>query len=172
MSHFVVSEPMDRGFTLIELLVVIAVIALLAVLLMPSFSGAHDFARNVTCQKNLKELSGLLHKGRNGDGILPTANSFFSYVTQERLGELMVCPDDNRDIEGVEEPDDMSNLYIVQNCTQFSNLQDVIDLGRSLEDNQVLVNPIGGVSLLRSNACPPGKLYSPTIVSQRSLSCS
>jgi hypothetical protein len=56
----------------------------------------------------------------------------------------MLCPDDNND-EDFEntQPNDMSDLYIVQNCNQFSNIQDVLDRGHSLEDRQIVVNPPG-----------------------------
>jgi hypothetical protein len=127
----------------VELLVVIALIALLAALLVPSFTTIGEHTRELLCRNNLKELAGILHQGTDGDGILPTANRWFSHITHRKFGELMICPDDNRDDEVDDNPDDMSDLYIVQNCTMFSNLQDVIDMGRSLEDNQILVNPPG-----------------------------
>jgi len=142
-EHCVVSvRGAVKGFTLIELLVVIALIALLAVLLTASFSGVREHARNVTCQNNLRELANLLQKGTNGDGILPPANSWFSFVVNQNLGELLVCPDDNQEAD-FEEHGDMSDLYIVQNCTLYSNIQDAVDMGSSLEDRQILVNPPG-----------------------------
>jgi len=142
-SHFGESaRGGGRGFTLVELLVVIALIALLAILLVPAFAGITAHARNVTCQKNLRELAVLLSKGENGDGILPPAGAWFSYVTDHNASELLICPDDNQEAD-FEEQNDMSDLYIVQNCTLYSNLQDVIDLGYSLEDRQILVNPPG-----------------------------
>jgi prepilin-type N-terminal cleavage/methylation domain-containing protein len=142
-THFIASaRGGGKGFTLVELLVVIALIALLAVLLIPSFHGVQEHTRNITCQKNLRELATLLNKGTNGDGVLPQANSWFSYAIDHNVGELLVCPDDNQEAD-LEEYDDMSDLYIVQNCTLYSNLQDVIDMGRSLEDRQILVNPPG-----------------------------
>ena len=144
-SNSIVSGSMGKGFTLVELLIVIALVALLTALLMPSISGAGDRARDVTCRRNLKELAGLLQQGINGEGVLPEANRWFTYITKQKAGELMICPDDNRDEEDETpgQPDDMSDLYIVQNCTMFSNLQDVVDMGRSLEDRQILVNPPG-----------------------------
>ena len=136
------ARGVGKGFTLVELLVAIALIALLAMLLVPSFNGVREHARNVTCQKNLRELAVLLNKGENGDGILPPAGAWFSYVTDHNAGELLICPDDDQEAD-FEEQNDMSDLYIVQNCTMFSNIQDIIDMGRSLEDNQILVNPPG-----------------------------
>ena len=130
------------GFTLVELLVVIALIALLATLLIPSFNGMQKRGREIICRNNLKELTGLLHTDSDGEGILPAANSWFSYIVNHNAGELLVCPEDDQEMD-LEEHDDMADLYIVQNANLFSNLQDVITLGRSLEDNQILVNPPG-----------------------------
>jgi prepilin-type N-terminal cleavage/methylation domain-containing protein len=135
-------QASGRGFTLIELLVVIAVLALLAALLIPSFHGMQKHAREVICRNNLKELAELLHADTDGDGVLPAANSWFSYIVSLNGGESLVCPEDDQEMD-LEEHDDMADLYIVQNANLFSNLQDVITLGRSLEDNQILVNPPG-----------------------------
>ena len=46
----------EIGFTLIELLVVIAIIALLAAILFPTFAVAHESARRITCQSNLRQI--------------------------------------------------------------------------------------------------------------------
>ncbi len=51
----------NPAFTLIELLVVIAVIAILAALLLPSFSAANLKARQVACLSNLKQLGQLAY---------------------------------------------------------------------------------------------------------------
>jgi len=131
-----------RGFTLLELLVVIAVIALLAMMLAPSFHGAQKLGRDLVCRNNLRELAGLLQKGSNGDGVLPSANSWFGYIVRHNAGQMLVCPEDDQEMD-LEEHEDTADLYIVQNTNLFSNLQDVITLGRSLEDNQILVNPPG-----------------------------
>ena len=46
----------NAGFTLIELLVVVTVIALLAMLLMPSFQGVNTRARTVQCANHLRRV--------------------------------------------------------------------------------------------------------------------
>ena len=44
------------GFTLVELLVVTAIIALLAVLMVPTLSGIYHVARTTTCANNLRRI--------------------------------------------------------------------------------------------------------------------
>jgi prepilin-type N-terminal cleavage/methylation domain-containing protein len=46
------------GFTLIEVLVVVAILAMLAAIMLPSFSKARETAKRLTCQSNLRVLAG------------------------------------------------------------------------------------------------------------------
>ncbi|MCP4377797.1 MAG: prepilin-type N-terminal cleavage/methylation domain-containing protein [bacterium] len=143
--HLAVSPRGRGGFTLIELLVVIAIIALLATLMIPSFDRARAHARDVICRNNLKQLAPLLTQGTNSDGVLPAPGSWFGYVTDRNAGKLLICPDDNQEAD-LEDKVDLSDLYIVQssgNNAMYSNIQDIIDLGSSQEDTQIIVNPPG-----------------------------
>jgi prepilin-type N-terminal cleavage/methylation domain-containing protein len=99
------------GFTLIELLVVIAVIALLAMLMVPSFQGAMARGRTVACANHLKRI------GEAVEGRLASANRVTrleSYgwpgMLVEYLGEdgsmILECPE----ADGISE-DSMSSQH-------------------------------------------------------------
>jgi prepilin-type N-terminal cleavage/methylation domain-containing protein len=47
----------ERGFTLLEIMIVVAVVAILALILIPNFSGARAQAQTATCEANLEEIA-------------------------------------------------------------------------------------------------------------------
>ena len=62
------------AFTIIELLVVIAIIALLAALLIPSFTIARKQARRLACGVNLRAVGNAVMLYRTEYGQLPLRN--------------------------------------------------------------------------------------------------
>jgi prepilin-type N-terminal cleavage/methylation domain-containing protein len=71
------STSRRSGFTLIEMLVVVAILALLAVLIVPSVSRSIASSRNVQCMNNLRQVGAaiLMYAGEN-QGRLPPAGFY------------------------------------------------------------------------------------------------
>ena len=144
------------GFTLLELLVVIAIIALLVAMAIPSLRGVLDYVRSSICKSNLHELAKSLHTntGAGSDVRLPYASAWYRHVIGHGSGGVLKCPVDDgaldfsnlTDLDVLNSLDgfvSLADVYIVQNCTLFTNIEDVLQLGTSREDPQIGVNPPG-----------------------------
>jgi len=69
-----------QGFTLIELLVVMAIIALLAALLLPSFSKARERARTTQCLSNLRQIDiGMRLYADGSEGLYPESGDIIPW---------------------------------------------------------------------------------------------
>jgi len=97
------------GFTLIELMVVVAIIAVLAAILFPVFSGVREKARQVKCRSQLMQLVVELNSYRKNNGHYPEpprydgaegryvgglSELYPDYLDEQTGLDLLVCPDD------------------------------------------------------------------------------
>ena len=128
------------GFTLIELLVVIAIIVLLIAILVPSFGDIVAHAQSFQCKSNLRSLAQILHS--NEGASLPTAGQWVWFANNHGGQDVITCPNSaEEDLQ--ESGGDLSQVFIVQNFTLFTNVQDALDTGDSPVDAQINVNPPG-----------------------------
>jgi prepilin-type N-terminal cleavage/methylation domain-containing protein len=76
-----------RGFTLMEMLIVVAIIAILAAIAIPTFTGSLEKARKATCAANRRSLKGLLTTAYMTDG----ADAVKSTYSDQK--NKFTCPD-------------------------------------------------------------------------------
>jgi len=142
------------AFTLMELVVVVAIIALLVMVFAPTVVDALIRSRAVICGNNLHELTKALqiNTGRETIQKLPYASEWYTFVIDRGAERMLRCPEDDAAMDfssGGGNPDPsqgfvtLADVYIVQNCTLFTNIEDALALGMSGEDPQITVNPTG-----------------------------
>lgn len=127
-----------RGFTLVELLVVMGIIALLAMLLVPTFNDVQEHTRAATCQSNLKEIAKAMSSAKK----LPYPAQWRTVLREQGLSGVLSCPSDDyidTDAEAEDFPE-LEDVFLVQKQggnVLFSNMQVILDTGTSPEDNQI-----------------------------------
>ena len=151
------------------MIVVVAILALLLSLLAPTVIEAFSRTRTAICKNNLHELSKALVMDRGSKGAvrLPYASVWYRHVIEQGAGSVLKCPVDDgaMDFSNLDGSEMLSALdgfvgladvYIVQNCVQFTNIEDCLAENSSPEDPQIRVNPPGIVGDHGWNPPDPG----------------
>lgn len=68
------------GLSLVELLIVLSIISLLMQLLLPAIESAHESARRLQCQNNLKQLALACSLHEQAQGVLPSGGWGWNWV--------------------------------------------------------------------------------------------
>jgi prepilin-type N-terminal cleavage/methylation domain-containing protein len=88
-----ISHRPERGFTFVEIMIVVAIIALLAVIAIPSFVRARQTSTRSACLNNLREIDGakqqwaLENNKVNGDS--PNNSDLSAYLKGNSMPD---CP--------------------------------------------------------------------------------
>jgi len=109
-----------HGFTLPELMVVISIIALLAAMLMPSFSHVFAIGRRAICANNLQKIGQAVHgwnarANLDSNGTDISASTWTGAVLQwcGDNQDVLICPESDSDaIGGPLRFDELSMLYV------------------------------------------------------------
>lgn len=108
-----------KGFTIVELVIVIAVIAILAAVLIPTFSGvigkANVSARTQEFTNALKVvLAGNAETGALADGTIFVQSDFYAYYNGNKLGDITATT-----VDGTSTIKLLEAANITENATQI-----------------------------------------------------
>lgn len=82
----------DKGFTMVELIVTLVIIALLAGITIPSFTGYIDKANEQTCETYRVKLTEMFNEYCDWEGYPKTADKFPVFLQENGLENIMKCP--------------------------------------------------------------------------------
>jgi prepilin-type N-terminal cleavage/methylation domain-containing protein len=139
----------NSAFTLVELLVVIAILALLALLLTPSFTGMAAKARNVACQNHLKRIGEAVEGRRAVPQGAPPLEAF-GWPTEltEYLGQegslILACPEADGIPEGGGAHKPLEEFASIAYHPSHTSQREFIESGRMAKASQTQFDHQGG----------------------------
>jgi len=118
------SRRSRQGFTLPELMAVVSIIALLAAMLMPTFSNVFSVARTTLCVNQLEKIGQAYHShnamaraNAEPNAMSVWGSTGWTGAVLKETGnsqELLICPEsDAKTIGGALRFDELSSLYVV-----------------------------------------------------------
>jgi general secretion pathway protein G len=81
-------NPAPMGFTLIELLLVMVIIAILAAVIVPKFTGKSEQARVTAAQSDISNLKLAVNSFEIDNGRFPTSEEGLNALVEKPSGEL------------------------------------------------------------------------------------
>lgn len=131
------------AFTITELLVIVVVSALLAAVLLPSFTQGVSLANKLMCQRNLRTLTDAMHIGEGEDISVPAAAAWVSWTMAKASAGAHFCREDTEDANSQSSPSGLEGVYIRQlghGRVDCSFITDIL-AGKPVPDPQIMLNP-------------------------------
>ena len=124
-----------KGFTIVELVIVIAVIAILAAVLIPTFSGIVKKANNSSIQQETRAALTVILAEENGQ-LDKNAKYYFLYKTKDGVEYFQVVDGEIKSVEktAVDGIDALNNNDVVWHAKGNDTIVEAVGLGTAKMD--------------------------------------